>query len=224
MKKYWGKFKTIFSGGALMIAGLLVLSACTYSEEEKALIAEYEARGQEYALRYAEEKYGFVPEIVGVDFDTYGASGVPDPTPPPNGWVYVDMSDGTEEFQVYVNAQGDSGATQIDACDNYQREEIREAVKQQINAIVPMEGTYCEIKETTMSDASKVIVYVDKKQIASKMKDDRAMFVTESLKDGEINYRSESTSDFGTVILSQIRIRDKKDIKFSVFTDDRTDE
>lgn len=109
----------------LTICSVLALSACGYTAEEKALMAQYEKLGKNNALEYIENKYGFEAKVKSVTCQTVDSSPIPDFSPAPTGGVFVDMEYEGKTFRVYVTGEEASE----EGYDNYQADSIEQAIK-----------------------------------------------------------------------------------------------
>lgn len=119
------------------------LCACGYSREEKQQMKEIAALGEENAIRYIEEKYGFTPKTLGIevckDHDDNTSY------PPANGYVLANMEYGGRQFQVYINGQTPSQT----GIDDYQHDEIVRDAREFFESLLDYEiyDLYLEYKE-----------------------------------------------------------------------------
>lgn len=106
----------------------LLLTACD-SREQKALNAQREAQASANAQAYIKQKYGFTAAVTNAEVDRR------------HGWistqplsdVLVQMQYENRDFTVYITGEGES----VSGADNYQAEEIRQAVFDTVNAEIP---------------------------------------------------------------------------------------
>ena len=114
----------------LSCAGLLyMLCACGDSAEQKRLNEQHIANAKKNAQNYIIEKYGFTPEIKDAvlerEYLWIGSS--------PLTTVFVRMEYEGKSFGVYI----DGGTANTDGYDNYQAEEIQEALRAECEAMLP---------------------------------------------------------------------------------------
>ncbi|SFQ15808.1 hypothetical protein SAMN02910358_00919 [Lachnospiraceae bacterium XBB1006] len=124
----------------LLCIGLLciLLSACGYSKEEKALINHYIKQGSKNAKEYIKEKYGFDADVKECEHIYPGSGPVPDFTPMPTGELYVTMSYHHKTFTVAIS--GKKRTTK--GYDDYQHDEIVAAFTdhfQNVTGLLPSE-------------------------------------------------------------------------------------
>lgn len=137
--------KTFIKTIAILIFSILLLAGCGYSEEEKALMAQYEKTGNVNAVKYIETKYGFTPEIEKTTILKVPSGPVPDFAPPPTGDVIVNMKYKDREFRVKITGKDIS----TDGSDDYQKSEITDAFKNLV------------MKELGINVASIDVIYFD---------------------------------------------------------------
>ncbi len=116
--------------GSVLLAGLAILTGCTYSAEERREMVQYREQGEENALVYVQEKYGFSPTVTDVACEK-GGGGAFDFTPPPTGRVFVTMEQAGQMFCVGI--AGDAETTE--GVDNYQYAAIKTAVEQRLEEL-----------------------------------------------------------------------------------------
>lgn len=105
---------------ALLLATLLLMVGCGYTEEEKALMKEYEDNAKVNAVAYIENKYGFTPKITGTTLLKVDPGPVPDFSPSATGYVNVAMKHNDIEFKVNISGED----INVDGKDDYQKTEI----------------------------------------------------------------------------------------------------
>lgn len=127
MGRYGYKWILLFLSAIMSVT----FTGCGYSEEEKAKMQEYENQASENAVSYISEKYGFQADILDVDCVTEDVVAVPDFSPSATGDVRVRMEYDGHEFLVMI--AGDEATT--DGSDNYQLEQIRQAILEEMNAL-----------------------------------------------------------------------------------------
>lgn len=89
-------------------------------------ITVVESRAHLNAKNYIKNKYGFKPKIIECSYERVG--GGPFPSNSPTGDAYVYMEDELgKEFTVYISGRDFN----TDGYDNYQKDEIIEAVKEE---------------------------------------------------------------------------------------------
>lgn len=91
---------------------------CGYSKEEKARMEAIRQLGEENAVSYVEEKYGFTPEVDGVEICMEREDG--EIRPWANGYVLARLRRGEETFNVHISGEAALG----DGRDDFQRELI----------------------------------------------------------------------------------------------------
>lgn len=113
---------------ALLLVVMLFLVGCGYSDEDKALMKQYEETAKINAVDYIEAKYGFKADVIKTQVLKVGSGPVPNFFPAPTGYINVTMKYSGKEFIVKINGEEytDKG------CDNYQRDEISEAFKDRL--------------------------------------------------------------------------------------------
>ena len=115
----------------LLVFATIVLAGCGYTKEEKRNMKRYEAQGRENAVDYIKEKYGIDAKVKKVTCEKYNSGPVPDLSPSPTGNAFVTMSDQGNDFLVFIS--GESKNTE--GIDNYQYQEIAEALTQELDGI-----------------------------------------------------------------------------------------
>lgn len=115
----------------LGLIGLVGVTGCGYSDEEKTQIQKYESQASENAVRYISEKYGFEAEVLETEFETVKSFGVPDFSPDATGDVLVFMEYNGKNFSVMISGE----KTTSDGIDNYQLEQIQMAIEEQVNSM-----------------------------------------------------------------------------------------
>lgn len=113
---------------ALLLAVMLFLVGCGYSEEDKALMKSYEENAKVNAVDYIEAKYGFTADVVKTKVLKVDSGPVPSIFPAPNGYVNVTMKYNGKEFLVKINGEEYTNV----GLDDYQKEEICEAFKDRL--------------------------------------------------------------------------------------------
>lgn len=121
----------------------VMLCACGRFGEEKQRMKEMEKLGEENAVRYVKEKYGFTPEIKEVRACTECDDR--DPFPQSNGYVLASLSDGEREFQVHISGEKETREGQ----DDYQYSLIMEDAWEYFGNLLGYEiyDIYLEYKE-----------------------------------------------------------------------------
>ena len=112
----------------LLCAPYLLLTACD-TKEQKALNAQREAQAALNAQEYIRQKYGFAAEVTQAKVDRR------------HGWistqplsdVLVQMQHDDRSFTVFITGEEQSSA----GADNYQAEEIAQAVRETVDAEIP---------------------------------------------------------------------------------------
>ena len=99
----------------LIVFGLIFLTGCRYTKEEKDTMEQYKIQAEENATNYIRGKYNISSEVELEDTDP-----IPNITPDPMGNVYVKMKSNNKEFYVYIIGKENS----IIGKDNYQYNEI----------------------------------------------------------------------------------------------------
>ena len=118
----------------LLLCCTFGLIGCGYTPEEIATINSYKTQGERNAINYIQQKYGFIPNVAGVE-NQYGEGGpIPDFTPMPNGSVLVTMNYNGKEFKVEITGEQES----LDGADDYQKEEILIYLNDHIKENYPM--------------------------------------------------------------------------------------
>lgn len=109
-------------GAAAAGIAAVVMCACVgtwgYSGEERQRMEAIGRLGEENAENYVMEKYGFTPEIEGVELCMERGDG--DPLPWANGYVLAQMRQGNREFKVHISGEEPS----VDGRDDFQRDLI----------------------------------------------------------------------------------------------------
>ena len=114
---------------------LAILSGCGYSKEEEAQMRMYEKQGEENAVDYISEKYGFKPKVNSSTCEKRDVVAVPDFSPDATGYVFVEMEHENETFYVYIT--GEEASTE--GIDNYQFEEVKDAYYKEISFLTDEE-------------------------------------------------------------------------------------
>lgn len=135
-------YKNNFIKFILIYFVLSFLSGCGYTEEEKALMEEYEKTAKVNAVNYIEEKYGFTPEVLGTEVLKVDPGPVPDFTPSPTGYVNVKMEYENKEFLVNINGETEN----TDGKDSYQQNEIAMAFKERLSGDLPVNIDFIDIQ------------------------------------------------------------------------------
>ncbi|MBE5906504.1 MAG: hypothetical protein E7277_06895 [Lachnospiraceae bacterium] len=116
----------------------LLLSACGYSREEKALMKHYIQQGSKNAKEYIKEKYGFDADVKKCEHIYPGSGPVPDFSPMPTGNVYVTMHYDGQTFTVEISGEKQT----TEGYDDYQYDEIVSAFTgnfQTVTGLTPTE-------------------------------------------------------------------------------------
>ncbi|MBR5801079.1 MAG: hypothetical protein IKY23_13580 [Lachnospiraceae bacterium] len=122
--------KSILFLFCLLMCG--IFSGCGYSREEKLQMKEYKKQASENAICYVYEKYGIEAKVIETECEKLARFTILDFWPSATGNVLVHMKYDKEEFLVVI-----SGTEQTNAgMDNYQIEEIRQAIKEQATELV----------------------------------------------------------------------------------------
>ena len=116
----------------ILVLIMIVLTGCSYTEEEKTAMKSYEKQGRENAENYIKEKYGIDAEIRKLNCEKYNSGPVPDFFPSPTGNVFVKMNYQGKDFSVFIS--GESKNTE--GIDNYQFQEIAIAFSQELDGIM----------------------------------------------------------------------------------------
>lgn len=88
---------------------IILISGCSYSQEEQQQMKQYESQAKENAAQYILSKYGFEAKIKDTKIQKADSGPVPDFTPPPTGNVFVKMEYNNRDFYVYIT--GEKGIT-----------------------------------------------------------------------------------------------------------------
>lgn len=128
----------LFPGIVILFLLPLFLVGCGYSRQEMNIMNQYCSKAEENARKYINGKYGIDATIVSSSCEKE-AENVMDFSPVPTGMVYVTMQYDGKEFVAYVSGAQDSN----EGLDNYQSQEIYEAVRQQIRKITQEEEEDC---------------------------------------------------------------------------------
>lgn len=116
----------------ILVLIMIVLTGCSYTEEEKTAMKSYEKQGRENAENYIKEKYGIDAEVRKLNCEKYNSGPVPDFFPSPTGNVFVKMNYQGKDFSVFIS--GESKNTE--GIDNYQFQEIAIAFSQELDGIM----------------------------------------------------------------------------------------
>ena len=114
-----------------VMLGLIFLTGCGYSAEEKAQRRAYEKQAKENAVEYVKQKYGFEPIGKSAYCKNASSGPIPNISPNPSGDVYVTLQYDKTVFSVYI--AGDEETT--DGIDNYQLSEVTEAVEDYLKTL-----------------------------------------------------------------------------------------
>ena len=104
----------------IVLAIMVVVTSCGYTNEDKKHMAELESQAQKNALNYIKEKYNFDAKINSVKLEYPKAGVVPNFFPPPTGFAIVSLEYQNKNFEVYITGEEAS----IDGKDNYEMTEI----------------------------------------------------------------------------------------------------
>lgn len=117
----------------IIFAFLFLLTGC-YSLKEQKLAIQYRKQGGKNAVNYIKRKYNIDAKIISTeeDKDCEGVWGCLDAYP--NGMVYVEMSDGTKRFKVFISGKGESN----NGSDSYQIEQIEKDIIENFKSRVSM--------------------------------------------------------------------------------------
>ena len=107
---------------------LLGLSACEYTEEEMETTTSYEDNAEKNAIAYVEQKYGFTPRIVDVEYVTIDSEFEIDFSPEKSGFAFIKVRDTGADKNFWVYSKVTEENTE-NCWDNYQYEEIETAIK-----------------------------------------------------------------------------------------------
>lgn len=110
---------------------LLGLSACEYTEEEMETTTSYEDNAEKNAIAYVEQKYGFTPRIVDVEYVTIDSEFEIDFSPEKSGFAFIKVRDTGADKNFWVYSKVTEENTE-NCWDNYQYEEIETAIKKQL--------------------------------------------------------------------------------------------
>ena len=106
------------------LLAVLCITGCE-TKEERAQRKKNEKQAAEQAVQYIDEKYGFTPKVLSSDSDRKSGG---------LGWYYIPsymikMVYKKREFMVFIDGE--------EVRDNYQHEEIRQALQTEINDRIP---------------------------------------------------------------------------------------
>lgn len=115
----------------ILICLSFVMTGCD-SAKERLQASVWRDNAEEYAIDYIEEKYGFTPKVKGSkserQADWIGSN--------PSDETVVYMEYGGTEFCVLIDGEGDWEDIYADATDNYQMEEIKNAMYKEVFELV----------------------------------------------------------------------------------------
>ena len=124
------------------------LAACGTSGEEKERMREIAETGEENAVNYIREKYGFEPEVLQtkacvIRDDTFGLQ--------TTGSAEVRMSCEGEEFTVYISGEKNT----LEGMDDYQYDRIAEEAEAYFSSLLGYEiyDLYLEYREEQIQDS-----------------------------------------------------------------------
>lgn len=109
------------------------LYGCGYSKEEKMRLKAIKEQGRENAVSYVKAKYGFTPEISGIEVCKERNDA--DPLPWANGYVLAFLKYGDEEFQVHISGEEPT----LEGRDDYQYGIIMDEARAYFNDLVGYE-------------------------------------------------------------------------------------
>lgn len=138
------KTARICSAALLLFLFALMLSACGYTLGERLEMAELERTAEKNAVAYIKEKYGFTPSVVSAACATYDSSPVPNLSPSPTGYVYVEVRKDQEKDTFWVYATGENKNTR-ECWDNFQHAEIEDAVKRRMETLLGAEIRHIDL-------------------------------------------------------------------------------
>lgn len=110
---------------------LLGLSACGYTEEEMETMTAHEDNAEKNAIAYVEQKYGFTPRIVDVEYDTIDSEFEIELTPKMSGFAFIEVQDTEADKNFWVYSKITEENTE-NCWDNYQYQEIETAIEKQL--------------------------------------------------------------------------------------------
>ena len=165
---------------ALSMMMFAAFTGCGYSEEEKAQMQEYENQASDNAVNYISEKYGIQAKVLEAECETAESFGVPDFSPSATGDVMVRMEYNGNEFMVLIS--GEEATT--DGTDNYQLEQVQQAIAQQTQAIAGVSareilvvyGSYYETR-MDLNDSGMVETYYDGSNLSEVLSEDECQIV-----------------------------------------------
>lgn len=125
-----------------------VLASCGYSEEEKERMRKIEETGEENAVNYIQEKYGFLPGIVRVDLCMKREEVLSDLYA--EGCVVAVLEHEGKEFRVHISGE----APTTEGIDDFQRDLIAEEAGRYFADLLGYEihDIYLEYREEPVED------------------------------------------------------------------------
>lgn len=142
----------------LLFCILFLLTGCGYTKEEKNLIKQYKIQGKENAINYVKEKYEMDAKVKSVLVYKHGSDLSPDFFSKPTGIVQVKMKANGKKFSVYITGTEKS----TDGKDNYQFDEITNALVNSIDNLVPIQLHKYEISTSKTADNLEGLLNKDK--------------------------------------------------------------
>lgn len=123
----------------IVICFILFLAGCGYTKEEKELMKQYSKQAKINAKNYIFDKYGFEADIIDTYLEKCGTGPIPDFSPPPTSWVYVEMKYNNKKFHVYITGEKES----TDGYDNYQFDIVKKAFMEYVKNKLKVEPVMC---------------------------------------------------------------------------------
>lgn len=125
----------------------VLLCACGYSTEEKKHVKEIARLGEENAVSYIKEKYGFTPEVIDVEICREREEG--SSFPPATGYVSVAMSYQDEKFNVYITGEEQT----LKGADDFEYGVITQDAKEYFEALLGYKiyDIYLQYRENELS-------------------------------------------------------------------------
>lgn len=139
---------------AIVLFSALLVTGCSYTEEEKAQMEEYKKTAEKNAIEYIEEKYDFTPSVISLECAKVNSVAVLDFSPSPTGNVYVEMEDKKRDIHFWVYATGEEKSTE--SCwDNYQHKEMEEEFERRVEFILGEEAEHIDLAYGKFATTSK---------------------------------------------------------------------